>query len=142
MALCAVMCGGVVALDGVIAFVDDRTGTLKRCLVQAKSGHVTSATMRDLIGTLDREKAAMGVLVTLEPPPGPMRREAVEAGTYRSPGWGRDFPRVQILTIGELLAGQEVNVPRIQQTFARAGRIRVGDGHRQAGFLDSEPAGE
>lgn len=84
----------------------------------------------------------MTVLVTLEASTGPMRWEAVETGTYRSPGWGRDFPRVQILTIAELLAGQEVNVPPIQQTFARAGRIRAGDGHRQAGFLDPEPAGE
>lgn len=121
-------------IDGVIGFVDDHTGKLKRCLVQVKSGHVSSATMRDLIGALNREHAEMALLVTLEPPSAPMRREAAEAGFYRSEGWGRDFPRVQIVTIEDLLAGREPDVPPMQQTFARAGRV-VRSGHRQAGLL-------
>ncbi len=117
-------------IDGVINFVDDSTGKLKRCLVQVKSGHVSSATMRDLAGTIDREKAEMGVLVTLEPPTAPMRREAAEAGAYHSPGWNRDYPKLQILTIAELLAGTQTDMPPVRATFARSERI-TGRGEQQ-----------
>jgi site-specific DNA-methyltransferase (adenine-specific) len=112
-------------IDGVINFVDDQSGKLKRCLVQVKSGHVSSATMRDLIGTLDREKAEMGILVTLEPPTGPMKLEAAQAGSYHSDGWQRDYPRVQILTIDDLLNGTKPDMPPVRQTFSQASRINT-----------------
>ena len=107
-------------IDGVITFVDDHTHAPKRCLVQVKSGHVTSAAMRDLIGTLHRENAELALLITLEPPSAPMRQEAVAAGFYESEGWGRQFPKVQIVTIGELLAGKRPELPPARQTFQQA----------------------
>src|SRR5258707_14057213 len=55
-------------IDGVIAFIDDNAGKAKRVLVQVKSGHVNSSHIRDLKGTLQREQAAIGVFITLEPP--------------------------------------------------------------------------
>ncbi len=112
-------------IDGVINFVDDQAGKLKRCLVQVKSGHVTSATIRDLVGTLHREKAELGLLVTLEPSSAPMRQEAASAGFYRSPGWNRDYPRVQICAIEELLDGKTPDLPPMRQTFAKAERIKT-----------------
>lgn len=93
-------------IDGVITFIDDATGKPKRVIVQVKSGHVSSATVRDLRGVVEREKAAIGVLITLEPPSGPMNVEAAKAGVYQSFHWG-EFPRVQILTVGGLLQGHE-----------------------------------
>ena len=93
-------------IDGVITFIDDATGKPKRVIVQVKSGHVSSATVRDLRGVVEREKAAIGVLITLEPPSGPMNVEAAKAGVYQSFHWG-EFLRVQILTIGGLLHGYE-----------------------------------
>lgn len=93
-------------IDGVITFIDDATGKPKRVIVQVKSGHVSSATVRDLRGVVEREKAAIGVLITLEPPSGPMNVEAAKAGVYQSFHWG-EFPRVQILTVGGLLHGYE-----------------------------------
>ncbi len=81
--------------------------------------------MRDLIGTLNHEKAEMGLLVTLERPTAPMRQEAVEAGSYRSQDWQRDYPRVQILTIEELLNGTAPEMPPMRQTFARAERVKA-----------------
>jgi site-specific DNA-methyltransferase (adenine-specific) len=112
-------------IDGVVNFVDDSSGKLKKCLVQVKSGHVSSATIRDLVGTIGREKAEMGLLVTLEPSTAPMRKEAVEAGTFRSEGWQRDYPRVQILTVEELLSGKHPDVPPMRQTFAKAERVKA-----------------
>lgn len=95
-------------MDGVITFVDDATAKPKRVLVQVKSGHVKSGDIRDLRGTVEREGAAIGVFTTLEPPTAEMRTEAVAAGFYHSPNWGRDYPRIQILPIAELLRGVEV----------------------------------
>ncbi len=111
-------------IDGVITFIDDKTGKPKRALVQVKSGHVKSGDVRDLKGTLERESAAMGIFVTLEDPTRDMLTEAVSAGFYHSPGWGRDFPKVQILTIADLLRGVGVNMPLSQATFKQAERVK------------------
>ncbi len=111
-------------IDGVIAFIDDNTGKAKRVLVQVKSGHVKSGDIRDLKGTLQREQAAIGVFITLEPPSKDMTTEAVSAGFYHSPGWNKDYPRMQILTIEELLHNAEVKMPPQFGTFKQAQRVQ------------------
>jgi site-specific DNA-methyltransferase (adenine-specific) len=111
-------------IDGIINFFDDGN-TPKRVLVQVKSGKVSSRDIRDLVGTLDREKAQIGVFLTLEEPSGPMKKEAVSAGYYRSQGWGRDFPRMQILTVEQLLHGAQVGMPPQHGTFREAQRART-----------------
>ncbi len=83
----------------MITFIDDASGKPKRILVQVKSGHVNRGDIEQLRGTIEREGAAIGVFTTLEEPSRPMLTEAASAGYYRSPGWGRDYPRIQILTI-------------------------------------------
>jgi site-specific DNA-methyltransferase (adenine-specific) len=109
-------------IDGVITFIDDATNKPKRVMVQVKSGHVNSATIRDLRGVLDREKGAIGVLITLEPPSQPMIAEAAAAGFYQSPGWGQSYPRLQILTVGDLLHGAALKMPPSSITFKQAQR--------------------
>ncbi|MGI8477519.1 MAG: restriction endonuclease [Thermomicrobiales bacterium] len=121
-------------IDGVITFVDDHTGRLKRCIVQVKSGHVQRSVIGELRGTMERENAEMGILVTLDPSTAPMRREAAEAGFYHSEGWGRDYPRIQIATIEELLAERLPAIPYGVMTFTKAGRITVDAVERQAGL--------
>src|SRR5207302_9922443 len=111
-------------IDGVIAFIDDNTGKAKRVLVQVKSGHVKSGDIRDLKGTLQRENAAIGVFITLEPPSRDMIAEAVSAGFYYSPGWNQNYPRIQILTIEELLHNAEVKMPPQFGTFKQAQRVQ------------------
>jgi site-specific DNA-methyltransferase (adenine-specific) len=112
--------GADTGIDGVILFSDDATGKFKRVLVQVKSGHVKAGDIRDLRGTVDREEAAIGVFITLEPPTDPMRHEAITAGYYRSPGWNRDYPKLQILTIEELMQGKKVEMPSEWGTFKQA----------------------
>lgn len=90
-------------IDGVISFSTGPRGEVGRALVSVKSGSVNSSQVRDLKGVLDREKAEIGLFVTLEEPSGPMHLEATTAGVYRSELSGRDYPRIQILTIRELL---------------------------------------
>jgi site-specific DNA-methyltransferase (adenine-specific) len=121
-------------IDGVINFFDGGS-TPKRVLVQVKSGKIRPTDIRDLVGTLDREKAQIGVFLTLEEPSGPMKKEALSAGYYRSQGWGRDYPRMQILTVEQLLHGAQVEMPPQYGTFREAQRARVQESeHLQLDF--------
>jgi DNA modification methylase len=90
-------------VDGVISFSTGPRGEMGRALVSVKSGSVNSSQIRDLKGVLEREKAEIGLFVTLEEPSGPMKLEATTAGVYQSALSGRDYPRIQILSIRELL---------------------------------------
>lgn len=122
-------------IDGVIAFIDDNTGKAKRVMVQVKSGHVNSSHIRDLVGTVQREQAAIGVFITLEDPSRDMVTEAVKSGFYHSPGWNKDYPRIQILTIAELLQGAEVKMPPQFGTFKQAQRVQQPDAEQpELGF--------
>ncbi len=122
-------------IDGVIAFIDDQSGKAKRVLVQVKSGHVNSSHIRDLKGTLQREQAAMGVFITLEESTRDMTTEAVSAGFYHSPGWNKEYPRIQILTIDELLHNAEVKMPPQFGTFKQAQRVLQPDAEQaELGF--------
>ncbi len=110
-------------VDGVIYFIDGQKRTTHKAIVQAKSGKVSSPDIRDLVGTVERENAAMGLFITLEPPTRPMTTEAVSAGFYYSDLWQTDFPKIQIRTIEELLAGNSFEMPRSPQTYQPARRI-------------------
>ena len=76
--------------------------------------------MRDLRGTVERESATLGLFITLEPPTADMQTEAVAAGFYHSIGWNRDYPRLQLLTIGDLLHGSQPQMPPTAMTFKQA----------------------
>lgn len=110
-------------IDGRLYFADDNSGKAKLVVISVKGGGTNVGAVRDLIGVVHREEAAIGVLITLHEPTGPMRAEAAGAGLYQSP-LGTHHPRVQILTIAELLQGKGIDYPRqaVNQTFERAPR--------------------
>lgn len=111
-------------IDGLILFIDDQGGKPKQAIVQVKSGSVKRSDIATLKGDVEREGAAIGVFVTLEPPSGPMRQEAAAAGFYSSPGLAKDYPRIQILTVEELLKGSEVKMPQqALTTFKQAPKV-------------------
>ena len=118
-------------IDGVIQFIDDPSGKAKRAVVQVKSGHVGVNAVRELKAVAARD--ALGIFITLEPPTGPMQTEAVSAGFYHSPGWNKDYPKIQILTIEELLHGKAVDMPPQTQTsvtFAKAQKASKKEGEQ------------
>jgi hypothetical protein len=93
-------------IDGLIFFQDEANAS-KKIIVSVKGGdNVGVAMVKDLIATVAREKAAIGLFVTLAPPTKVMRTEAITAGFYSSPHHG-DFSKIQILTIEGLLNGLE-----------------------------------
>jgi site-specific DNA-methyltransferase (adenine-specific) len=111
-------------IDGVLNFLEEK-GKLQRVLVQVKSGHVKSGDVRDLRGVVEREEAALGVLVTLEAPTQDMVTEAVSAGYSQSKAWQKDYPRIQILTVEDLLAGKGIDMPpSAYGTFKQAEKVK------------------
>ena len=119
-------------IDGQKNFHDEgRGGKTKKIIFSVKAGHVTVSQIRDLVGVINREKAQIGVFLSLNPPTAPMRREAASAGFYKSP-WGKNCPRIQLLTIEELLSGKDVDYPQAADvTFKRAKRIKTGSSEKQ-----------
>lgn len=109
-------------IDGLISFVKDASKVPGRCLIQVKSGHVQRNTIAELRGTIERENADIGLLITLEEPTAPMRTEAITAGFYESEYMGRKYPRLQILTVAELFAGKEPDLPPLYSPYQLAQR--------------------
>ena len=115
--------GADTGIDGYINFFDDKSGQAKQVIVQVKSGYVGVNHVRDLKGVLEREKAPIGVLITLREPTKPMLTEAASGAFYESKDFPGRYPRVQILTIAELLEGKKIQYPEHRvETFAKAER--------------------
>ena len=114
-------------IDGRLYFHDEaKGGTTKQIIFSVKGGHLAATHVRDLRGVIERERAEIGVLISMEPPTKPMLREAAEAGLYQVPGMRDKYPRLQILSIAELLNGKRVEFPRFASdaTFKRAPKAR------------------
>ena len=129
--------GADAGVDGVINFFDDNSGRAKRIVVQVKSGNVNRSMIATLKGDMEREKAEIGLFVTLNEPTRPMLQEAASAGFYTPEHYpDHQYPRLQILTVADLLNGAEAHYPRLAPaaTFRRAPRRRRGQG-QQAGLV-------
>ncbi len=124
-------------IDGVIRFFDDATSkAAKKLIIQVKSGHVSASMIRDLKGVIERERAEIGAFITLESPTRPMLQEALSAGYYTFVG--HTYPRIQILTIEELLAGKNIDYPRYGVgTFKRARATSKAGGAMQEDLFGS-----
>jgi site-specific DNA-methyltransferase (adenine-specific) len=125
-------------VDGIINFQDDNSGIYKKVVLQVKSGHVAAAQIRDLKGVLEREKAPIAAFLTLHPPTRPMKEEAAAAGFYEPEHFpGHRYPRLQILTIAEILGGRGLEYPRFAPsgTFKKAARRRRDPGENQESLL-------
>ena len=101
--------GADTGIDGYYYFNDG--GKTKKVIVSVKGGHVTVSQVRDLNSVVEREKASMGFFVTLEHPTGPMKEEAVKKGFYKD-SFSNEYPKVQILTIEEILNGKKPDTPQ------------------------------
>ncbi len=116
-------------IDGRIYFHVGDTKT-HQIILSVKAGHVNVSHVRDLRGVLDREKAEIGVLISLEDPTMPMRKEAASAGFYKSP-WGK-HARLQLITIDQLLTGHTIDRPPMQTstTFKKAPKAKSAGGQQ------------
>lgn len=120
----AIKKGADKGIDGRLYFHDGSPDT-RQIILSVKAGKMHATYVRDLRGVLEREMADIGVLISFDRPTKAMRAEAASAGFYDSP-WGM-HPRLQLLTIEELLAGRGIDYPQtagVNRTFRQAPRAR------------------
>jgi len=118
-------------IDGRLIFYDENKAGRKekQIIFSVKGGGVQVKDVRDLRGVIEREKAEIGVLISMEAPTKPMLKEAAEAGFYQPPGLADKFPRIQILSIAELLVGKKIEYPRLLDVKKGAAGSRRGHGN-------------
>ena len=113
--------------DGHMTFAMGQTKEI--VLIEVKSGKVNVTNMREFIHVITSQKAAIGVFVCFqEQVTAPMEREAKKQGFY-SPNVGQigeyktQFPKIQILTVEQILNGEQVKIPMTTQgVFKTAGK--------------------
>jgi adenine specific DNA methylase Mod len=100
-------------VDGNIFFRNGPYGT-GRIIISVKGGeNIGVGMVRDLRGVIEREHAEMGVLITLVDPTGPMIAECAAAGFVSKSAHGNRLPRLQIVTITDMLEGKQPKFPPI-----------------------------
>jgi DNA modification methylase len=111
-------------IDGKILFRDDpKAARPEQIIIQVKGGKTGVKDVRDLRGVLDREKAAIGILISLQPPTSPMETEAGSAGFYEHKVNKLKYPRIQLRTVKELMEGKGIERPinlAVDETFKKA----------------------
>lgn len=98
-------------IDGRLFFRLSDKDEFQTAIISVKGGKLKATDVRDLRGVLDRESAAIAVLVSLDEPTRPMRAEAASAGQFDGGPWGM-FPRLQLLTVKEMLEGKRIAMPQ------------------------------
>ena len=107
-------------IDGRIRFphTADQFGM---ALVSVKGGAtINPGMLRDLRGTVEREGAQMGVLISMAQPTRGIREEADKSGTYTSELTGQSYPRIQIATVADLMAGKPLKMPTAILPYLKA----------------------
>lgn len=127
-------------IDGKILFRDDPKAVKpEQIIIQVKGSKTGVKDVRDLRGVLDREKAAIGVLISLQPPTGPTETEAASAGLYEHKTNQQKYPRLQFRTVKELMDGKGIERPTsaasLDDTFKKAPKAEMkGDEHLSLGL--------
>ena len=119
-------------IDGIIYFVDGPRRTPQKVVIQVKGGRVSSPQIRDLKGVVEREKAALGLFISLDDPTRDMRTEEASGGFYHSELWQQDYPKIQLRTIADLLADRGFDLPPRQPMYQPAERVRPAEGEQGA----------
>jgi len=111
--------GADAGIDG-IAYMQDRNENSdiewKQVLFSVKSDknpHVSY--IRDLHGTIEREKATIGYFITLFPPTRDMIAECKKIGKYKNSLMDQEYPKIEIVTVEDILNGNRITIPTSHQ---------------------------
>jgi site-specific DNA-methyltransferase (adenine-specific) len=106
-------------IDGWLRF-SDGSGLVQRIVVQVKSGHVGVKDIRELRDVVSRQKAAIGIFITLDEPTSEMIKEVKSTEPFKHPTWQHEYPKLQILTVAELLKGKMPDIPPTTSPYQEA----------------------
>ncbi|MEI6747360.1 MAG: site-specific DNA-methyltransferase [Methylococcaceae bacterium] len=108
--------GGDGGIDGV-AYIpyrhENKEIEFKKVIFSVKSNaKLTPAVTRELFGTVEREDAAMGVLLSLYPMPN-LVKDSKQYGLYHNEyaKYGKDYPKIQVICVDDILNGAIMDFP-------------------------------
>ena len=94
-----------------------------KVIVSVKGGNLNPAMVRDLAGTVDAQKAAMGILIANQAITKGMTEAAQMTGSYVHPLTGNSYPKVQLVTVGDLIAGRSPRMPTAFMPYLQAAKF-------------------
>ena len=127
-------------IDGRRYFHEAAGASTQQIVFSVKAGNTGPDHLRELRGVVEREEAAIGALICMRHPTKAMRAEAASSGSYTSP-WGR-HPRIQIMTVEELLNGVRLDAPptrQVDRTFRKPPRVAAAGPAPQRLDFDATP---
>jgi DNA modification methylase len=105
--------GGDGGIDGISRFPKTSLTDLGTVIFSVKSDKtINPAYIDQLAGTVERNKADMGILICLNEPSKGARQRANEYGTWNNPYNKSDYPKIQIVTIEEVVM-QELRIDNV-----------------------------
>lgn len=111
-------------VDGILEFLE-RGKKKQRIMVQVKGGkNLTPGMIQDLLAVIEREGAAIGLIISLYRPILSVITDSVHAGSYESDLWKRTFLKIQIRTVGELLEGKKFDIPQTCRPLKKASKVK------------------
>jgi len=105
-------------IDG-IAYTRKSKDEVLPVVISVKSGKIGRKEMGELRGTIERETAAAGIMITRHAPTQPMIQEAKAAGVFKPENFSA-FDRLQIVTVQEILDGAKMNLPLMEEVAKKA----------------------
>ena len=125
-------------IDGIFYFWNGASnGEVGKMILQVKSGAVHRNDIAALRGDMDRDRATLGCLITLEEPTEAMRRDAKSAGVYENKARGIKCDRIRIVRVEDLIVKSErLELPLHSEASDKA--MRDAEGNQLK--LDLKPA--
>lgn len=113
-------------IDGTAYFMTNKKDNAK-IVFQVKSGGVKRNDIASLRGDMEREKAVLAVLITLEEPSRPMIKDANAAGSYHHAMMGRNYDKIRIVTVKDIIENDvRLDVPTSLEVLRAAQRASTG----------------
>ena len=112
--------GGIDGIAYVVDISDNNEQINKEVLFSVKSNKNLSPTViRDLNGTLERENAALGILLTLYPMEN-LVKESKKYGVYNNKLFGHSYPKIEVICIAKILEGKTMKLPTSLEVLKKA----------------------
>ncbi|WP_286212734.1 DNA methyltransferase [Mycolicibacterium mageritense] len=99
-------------VDGIARFPLGGRGQIGKLVVSVKGGKtINPAMVRELSGAMDARKAQMGVLITMASATRGVTDAINHGGVFTHPANGQKYPRLQHITVADLLKKKRPQVP-------------------------------
>jgi site-specific DNA-methyltransferase (adenine-specific) len=120
-------------IDGFMYFIDT-DGKNQKIVISVKSGKIVPSFVRDLAGVVSREKAAIGLLLTLAEPTKNLTSEAASLGLFKMKNTETSYPKIQIFSVTDFFNGRKPVIPDVRGTLKTAQK-KIRDSEKPVNLL-------